>query len=158
MPEVVEVCLTALWLNNELKNAILSDVKILGGRYSRHPLSSLSYFKKANQNKIKNVDSKGKFMWFELKGKDNKSLYILNKFGLSGEWGFTKQKHSNIEFTIKEGTKTRKLYFTDDRNFGTLEFTTDIQRLQKELAKLGDDFLKTSFTNSEFYDRVEDYV
>lgn len=158
MPEVVEVCLTALWLNHELKNAILSDVKVLGGRYSRHTMPGLSDFKKSNIYKIIKIDSKGKFMWFELVDKNNNCLYILNKFGLSGEWGFDKQDHSNVEFTIKVGTKMRKVYFTDPRNFGTIEFTTDVKRLNKELAKLGDDFLKLPFTNSEFYDRIDDYV
>ncbi|AYV77026.1 MAG: formamidopyrimidine-DNA glycosylase [Barrevirus sp.] len=158
MPEVVEVCLTALWLNHELKNSILTDIKILGGRYSRHALPGLNLFKKANNYKIKRVDSKGKFMWIELLSKDNKPLYILNKFGLSGEWGFTKEDHSGIKFTVKKGNKIDDLYFTDPRNFGTIEITDSKKRLDKELNKIGPDFLKEDFSNQDFYDRIEDYL
>ncbi|ARF09669.1 formamidopyrimidine-DNA glycosylase [Indivirus ILV1] len=158
MPEVVEVCLTALWLNDELRNTVLSDIKILGGRYSRHTMPGLAEFKKANSYQIIKIDSKGKFMWFELIDKNNNALYILNKFGLSGEWGFDNQDHSNVEFSIKDGNKTRNVYFTDPRNFGTIVLTTDINKLNKELDKLGDDLLKTQFTNAEFYDRIDNYV
>lgn len=158
MPEVVEVCLTSIWLISELKNAIISDIKVLNGRYTRNPLPGLNLFKKASSYKIKNIESKGKFMWFDIKDKNNKSLYILNKYGLSGEWGFQEKDHSNVEFTIKEGDKIKKLYFTDQRNFGTLEITDKISRLNKELDKIADDFLKVPFTNDEFYSRVKNYV
>lgn len=159
MPEVVEVCITSLWLNHELKDSILSDIKILKGRYSRHPLPGLNLFKKANNYKIIKIESKGKFMWFELKDKNGKTLYILNKYGLTGEWGFTEKDYSGVEFTIKNKNTTdnKKLFFTDFRNFGTLEITDKISRLNKELNKIAPDFLKVSFTNNEFHKRVVDY-
>ena len=43
MPEVVEVCLTALWLNSTLNGMKLKQINILGGRYSRHPLKGNIY-------------------------------------------------------------------------------------------------------------------
>lgn len=158
MPEVVEVCLTSIWLNHELKNAIISDIKVLKGRYTRKSLPGLNLFKKANNYKINKIESKGKFMWFDMKDKNNKPLYILNKYGLSGEWGFQEKDHSNVEFTIKELDKIKKLYFTDQRNFGTIEITDKLTRLNKELDKIADDFLKVPFTNDEFYSRIKNYV
>lgn len=159
MPEVVEVCLTALWLNYELKNKVLDDIKTLSGRYSRHKMKGLELFKKTEQYNIDKIDSKGKFMWFELTSKGNKKLYILNKFGLSGEWGFTKYTHSGVSFIIKDKDGNKEdLYFTDQRNFGTIEITNDVKRLNKELDKIADDFLKTEFTNNHFYNRIRYYV
>ena len=158
MPEVVEVCLTAQWLDHELKNATISDIKILSGRYVKNKMKGLDNFKKSNNYKIKKIDSKGKFLWFELVDKNGKFLYILNKFGLTGLWTFEEQDHSGVKFIIKDGNKTRNLFFTDQMHYGTIELTTDIKRLNSELSKLGDDFLKTPFTNSEFYYRIDDYI
>lgn len=156
MPEVVEVCLTALWLNDKLNGTQLNKINILGGRYSRHDLKGLAYFNKYKPFKINKIDSKGKFLWFELTGNDNKQYYILNRFGLEGEWGFTKETHSGLEFII-DNNKI-KLYFTDSRNFGTVEIVNDKRNLDKELDKLGPDFLKTTFSKQDFYKRVEAYV
>lgn len=158
MPEVVEVCLTALWLQYELKNKMLSDIQVIGGRYTKHPIKGFTLFKKENKYKVERVDSKGKFMWLELKDKNDNMLYILNKFGMTGKWGFTKENNSAVKFVIHEDNKQTDLYFTDQRRFGTFEFTNDKKRLDAELNKLGDDLLKTEFSNSEFYDRVKDYV
>jgi formamidopyrimidine-DNA glycosylase len=159
MPEVVEVCYTAIYLNDKLKDSKITNIKILGGRYSRHPMRGLNYFKQNLPMKVKKVDSKGKFLWFELYGKSNNDFYILNRFGLEGGWGFTKQNHSGVEFTIKDkNNKIKKLYFTDMRNFGTIEMTSRRSDLDKELNMLGPDFLKTSFTEKEFYGRIENYI
>lgn len=159
MPEIVEVCLTALWLNEKLSNKELTKVKIMGGRYSRHPLKGLIYITTYGPFKINKVDSKGKFLWFELSDKNNKQYYILNRFGLEGEWGFKQQEHSGLQFTITDSPgKEMELYFTDSRNFGTVEIVNDVRKLNKELAKMGPDLLKVPFTNKEFYDRIENYV
>jgi len=154
MPEIVEVCLTALWLNEKLAGKELTKLTVLGGRYSRHTLEGLAYIDSYKPFKINKIDSKGKFLWFELTGKNNKNYYILNRFGLEGEWGFTKQEHSGLQLTISD----INLYFTDSRNFGTIEIVNDKKSLDKELDKMGPDFLKTPFTNDEFYKRIDDYV
>ena len=155
MPEVVEVCLTALWLNHELKGKQISSIEIKGGRYSRHKLKGLELFNKNKPFTIKKIDTKGKFMWFELEDSKGEPFYILNRYGLTGEWGFTEYDHSNVMFKIY---KHDNLYFTDQRNFGTIEITDDIKRLNEELDKMGPDFLKEPFTEKEFYERIEDYL
>lgn len=159
MPELPEVLLSALWLNDTLKGCEITNMKILTGRYSRHPLNGEELFRKYKPFKINEINSKGKFLWFDLTGKNDKSYYILNRFGLEGEWGFTKEKHSGLQFTIidKDNIKS-ELYFTDSRNFGTVEIVNNKNRLNTELNKLGPDFLKTPFTEQEFYNRIEDYV
>ena len=159
MPEVVEVALTSQYLNHKLKNKIITGIDIIGGRYSRHPLKGLADFKNNLPLIIDKVESKGKFMWFELHNK-KKDYYIMNTYGLEGEWGFEKKTHSNILFKIKHNTKDRvyNLYFTDSRNFGTLEMTSNKNKLDNKLDSLGPDFLKTSFTNQEFENRIKDYL
>lgn len=152
MPEVVEVCLTAQWLHHELSESTLLSFKVIGGRYSRHVLTGLSIMEKKSF-KVKKVDSKGKFMWFELE-REEKNYYILNRFGLTGFWGFEKQENSGIEMTFKD----KKLYFTDDRNFGTIEITSDVSDLHDELNNLNDDLLKTNFDEKDFYEKIKSYI
>lgn len=154
MPEVVEVCLTSLWLNSKLHGTKLKQINVIGGRYSRHPLKGHNYIEKYSPFTIDRIDSKGKFLWFELTGNNGDKYYILNRFGLEGEWEFSKSTHSGLEFVIDD----TELYFTDPRNFGTVEIVDDKSKLKKELSKLGPDFLKTPFTNDEFYTRIKNYI
>jgi DNA-formamidopyrimidine glycosylase len=155
MPEVVEVCLTSMFLHNKLKGKKITDIIIHGGRYKRNNMfknmENIKSFKKLLPLKISKIDSKGKFMWFNL----NNSYYLMNTFGLSGGWGFTKKTHSNIEFKINNN---KSLYFTDSRNFGTIKITNNICELDKKLNKLAPDLLKTDFTENEFYKRVYDLI
>ena len=83
MPEVVEVALTALWLNETISGKQITSIEVLGGRYQRHTLKGKDYI---NTYKpiVNKVDSKGKFMWFEMLGSDNIFFYLLNSFGLTG--------------------------------------------------------------------------
>lgn len=160
MPEVIEVCLTAQFLNSKFANKILNNIFVLAGRYTRHPLVGLSEFRGKLDNKtppvIKNINSKGKFLWFEL---DN-GQYILNHLGLQGEWGLDKRTHSNIklEITNPKNNKKYELYFSDPRNFGTIEIIFEKSSLDQQLDQLGPDFLKQDFTNQDFHNRIKKYL
>ena len=160
MPEVVEVNLTAQFLDYKLKGNLLLDITILKGRYKRHPLHGLIAFKNNKPFKINKIDSKGKFMWFELINDKGVECFLLNRFGLSGEWNFEEKIHSGVMLTIKKQNKNKiiKLYFTDPRNFGSIKLTLDRNDLNKELNKLGPDLLKTDFTNREFYERIKKFI
>lgn len=158
MPEVVEVCLTALYLNHKFKNRMLTDIVVHGGRYKRHTLKGLTEFKNNKPFRIVKIDSKGKFMWFELVDLNNRSYFIFNTYGLEGQWGLTKSKHSNIEFKIYHNKKSKSLYFTDSRNFGTLEIINDKKVLNRKLESLAPDFLKSTFTDKEFYERIRSFI
>ncbi len=169
MPEVVEVCLTSLWLNYILHDCTLEQINILGGRYSRHPLKGLNLLDKISDTvKVRKVNSKGKFLWFELDKTDisnssnsNKieKIYILNKFGLEGVWLKEKDKFSHIEFVVKSPSNVVfSVYFSDSRNFGSMSITNDKKVLDAELNKLADDFLKKEFNSDEFYERIRNYL
>ena len=152
MPEVVEVALTSMFLDYTLKNKDITKINVLGGRYTRNELKGLTLVR--YPLKVISVDSKGKFVWFVLKRPDNSLLYLMNTFGLEGEWTTDKQKHSDIEF-VYDG---KSLYFTDQIKYGTMEITNDIKVLNKKLNKLGPDLLKETFTEDEFYNRVHNYL
>ena len=155
MPEVVEITLTALFLNSQLAGKKITKINVLDGRYSRHPLPGLKSIKAALPLKVVKVDSKGKFMWFELKDDNNKTYYILNTFGLEGMWDFDDKKHNNVAFEISDG---KTLYFNDSRNFGTLVATSQKKLLKNKLDNLGPDLLKEDFTDDEFHDRIKSYL
>jgi formamidopyrimidine-DNA glycosylase len=158
MPELCEILITSQYLLKKIKNKLLTNIKVLSGRYTHQELKGIKLLENKD-SKIINIETKGKFMWFHLKHQD-KDIYIMNTFGLTGEWGFTKYPGSRVELTIKSKTKENKfykLYYTDNRNFGTLQITDNIDILNKKLNDLAPDFLKTPFTNEEFYNKFINY-
>lgn len=154
MPEVVEVCLTSLWLNKKLKGKWITDMNIISGRYKRNTLNGKGIFSKNKPFKIIQINSKGKFLWFELES-DKKKYYILNRFGLTGEWSLVDSDHSRIQLVINNKSF---VYFNDMRNFGTIQITNNIEDLNYELEKIAPDFLKESFTKLQFYNRIKYYI
>ena len=145
MPEGVEVFILSNELNKQLKNYILVNLKILGGRYKRHGVpEGYNTIKKNLPLKIINVKCKGKFLYFTLE----KKWYIMITLGLKGKIRVSqlKIKHDNIEFI----TNRKKFYFNDYRNFGTVLFTNDKSKIESKLKILGPDPLQDKFTLSEF--------
>lgn len=150
MPEVVEVCLNAIYLNHKIQNKFITDFIVTGGRYKKNKLNNLNKLKKCLPLKIKCVNTKGKFMYFNL----DDEFYIMNTYGLTGFWSFTKYDHSDIQLKIKNvGT----LYFTDQLHYGTISITNDKNNVINKFNKLSPDFLKTNFTCNEFYNRIINY-
>ena len=167
MPEGVEVCLTSLFLNNILAGKELKNIKVLSGRYKKTKLKGLDKFNKIKKFNIKKVNSKGKLLWFVLSNNANNknddinhNFYIFNHFGMTGEWGLTKQNNSRVMLTIEDINKNSifNIYYTDDRNFGTIYFSNSKSDLQFELNKLAPDFLKEQFNNKDFSNRIKYYL
>lgn len=155
MPEVVEVFLTSLWLDHKLKNSKLTKIDILGGRYVKvHPLGYDNFIKKLPMT-VKKVESKGKFMYFELEN-TTETYYIMNTFGLDGMWSFEEYEHSDVKFNFQD--KNRDVYFTDQIHYGTFIFTNNKKDLTDKLEKLGPDLLKEPFTDTEFRERIKDCI
>lgn len=155
MPEVCEIVLTAHYLLSKLKNKYITKIDILSGRYTHQKLEGKNLISKYSPLKIKNINTKGKFLWFELLNeKNNKYVYIMNTFGLTGSWSFEESRFSRISFNIKNNGK---LYYNDMRNFGTIKIVDDKEILDNKLNKLSPDLLKTDFTNKEFIEWVNGY-
>ena len=151
MPEVCEVTLTSLYLNNKISNATIEKLEVLGGRYSKTPLLYLNDFNNKLPLTIQNIDSKGKQIWFEL----NNDIYIMSHLGMEGRWSFTKEKHANIVLHLEHNKKKLELYFIDYRNFGRLEFIFNTSAFNKKINEIGIDFLKVSFTHTDLKNRMQ---
>ncbi len=156
MPEITEVELTRQFISEKIKNKYVTNIEIIGGRYSKKKLEGIDMIKKNLPLKITDDNSKGKFLWIEFENAQFKKYYMMNTFGMTGEWGFDKLPHSHIVFTISNtgiNTHVKYLYFTDQRNFGTMKFVSDKKILDDKLNKMGPDLLKTKFTDEDFRER-----
>lgn len=151
MPEVCEVCLTSQYLESCVGDSITS-IKIVHGRYLKTPIKGLN--KLTFPLKIINIDTKGKFMWMTLMHNNN-TYYMLNTFGLTGKWFLEELNSTRVKFRLKSDKEKYNLYFDDARNFGTIEFTDDIEILNKKLNKLAPDLLKTDYTEKNIEDRLD---
>jgi len=153
MPEICEVCLTSQYLSSMVNDKI-TKIKILSGRYVKTPIKHIDDLEFSL--KIKSINTKGKFMWFELSHGENK-YYMMNTFGLTGKWSFDKLESNRVEFTIQSKTQKYKLYYSDIRNFGTIEFTQDKKILDKKLNKLADDFLQSPMSDTDFESKIKNF-
>lgn len=144
MPEVAEIALTAEILKKYFKNKTLTSIDFTSGRFMKKVPDNYQDFVAALPLQIKNIDSKGKFMWFELYGPNNKSnkWYIWNTFGLSGMWSLFETKYARLVLTFSDKSKA---YFSDMRNFGTFKFSQDTDALHNKINELTPDFLRDDF-------------
>jgi len=68
--------------------------------------------------------------------------YMMNSFGMSGQWSPTEGKHPCFAFTFGEITpagtvSVERVYFNDPRHFGTIKFTNSQKELDEKLQELG---------------------
>lgn len=160
MPEGPEILITTQFLTTKTKKRTIDKIEILGGKYSRTGIKGDGLIKETPIT-IKSIESKGKFMWFNMIDKNGKNVYMLNTFGLTGRWTFNRENNSRIEFSMKSNTvkdKTYHLYFVDDIGYGTMEFTDDVNILESKINKLAPDILKSNINNDEIVQRIEKLV
>jgi formamidopyrimidine-DNA glycosylase len=159
MPEITEVLVTSHYLLSKIKNRYIKSIKVLSGRYTHQDLVGKDLIKKNSPLKIKNIDTKGKVLWFELES-ENKTLYMICNFGLTGEWSFEKKQNARLKIKIinKNSDKKYSLYFMDDRNFGIITITDDKKVLDDKLNKLSRDYIKEPFSNKEFNDAIINFI
>lgn len=143
MPETIEVSIFADLMDNVFKDAILENVVVISGRYSRHKLpDGYTKFIESLPAKIKKFDKKGKFIYIVL----DKGRSIWITLGLTGELLLEPAEHSHVIFKTNKGN----FYFDDTRNFGTIKFSFDKEELHKKLKTLGPDPLKEDISKEEF--------
>lgn len=150
MPEVVEICIVSHYLITYIKNKYITNIETNGGRY-KNGIPNIDILLNVLPLKITNINSKGKLLWFELLNeKTNEIFIILNTFGLTGIWTFNKLKNSNVLFEINNETN---IYFDDQLHYGTFKITNK-KGLTKKLNELGDDLLKTPFSDLDFLKKI----
>jgi len=143
MPEVCEVVIMSHYLTTIIKNEKIISIE------KDNKLEKLNY-----PLTITNIDTKGKFLWFELTDSKRNELYILNTFGLVGKWIENKPEKYNIMIELS----SKKLYFIDNIKLGSFRITTDKNELIDKLNDLASDFLKTSYTDEEFIELFKSFM
>jgi len=177
MPEIVEVRKYVAFIRKHTHNNMVKEINIINGRYKKHgPFEGYKKYVKELPLKIKEVNSKGKFIYFIFEN----DMVLFNTLGLSGGWVYSKSsinshpsfvhpkigeflntndvekyhatslKHCNVEFKLNEGY----LYFFDTLSYGTMKLTT-IEDLEKKLKKIGPDLLHLDTTLEIFSQQLK---
>lgn len=163
MPEVSEIVLTCQYLKSKLKNKIIEKIEILNDKYTRKSFNYIDIIE--TKYIIKNIDSKGKLMWFKLcydnsneySNECSNDLYFMSHMGLTGMWSFNETKNSRIKIKLNNTNTNTYLYFNDARNFGKIEILNQKEYIQKTNL-LADDVLKTAFTEQDFINIIEQFL
>jgi DNA-formamidopyrimidine glycosylase len=148
MPEGPEVTIMTEAINNLLKNAeIISWEFNDKSRYKKKAPDGYLDFNidLTNENKhvrVKEIKNKSKFMYWRF----TNGTVLFQTLGLSGGWYKKPQSNSGliITFLRDDENKEQKLYFDDQRRFGTLKFfdsTNSNKELEKKLKTIGPDIL-----------------
>jgi formamidopyrimidine-DNA glycosylase len=178
MPEIIEVKLYSDFIEKKAKNAKLTEIQIVNGRYKRKgPFAGFQEFKHDLPLTIKSVDSKGKFMYIKF----SNGLYLGVTLGLSGGWFWrpkgkkdllhgldeSSEEHSykysvnNVEkydgymkkaikhINVEFHTNKGDLLFYDTLSFGTMKLF-DQKTLEKKLASLGLDIMDPELKFEKF--------
>ena len=147
MPEGPEVK-TMVDRLQKFKGSNLKEINILSGRYKRHcPPTNIKEFKKTLPDKIDSINSKGKFIWIEMKS--GWSIWIT--LGMTGHFVNRKMKHAHIQFKTGKGV----FYKKDVRNFGCMFFCNDKKSLEKKISELGPDLIVETVTKDYLYNKIK---
>jgi formamidopyrimidine-DNA glycosylase len=144
MPEGPEVRLITNTLRQKLVGKYIHEMNILGGRYLKHsPPKNYNKFINLLPLKVSSINSYGKFIWWEF---EDTELTLWNTLGMSGWWQTKEENHNNVSFSFsgkKTKSKFKKIYFNDQRNFGTFIFDSK-DKLKQKISKFGPDIMSTS--------------
>jgi len=150
MPEGPEVAITSDFLKEKLKGKKLTKIEVKTGRYTHQQLKGKELID--GTHTVINISSKGKMLYFELIDKKDKNrlLYILSTLGLSGGWDIVDKGDTRVIFTFDD----INVYYTDQRNFGTIEITNNIHTFNKRINAISPDLLKTDYDDKILKERV----
>ena len=146
MPEGAEVRKYGESLAKKVSGTTLESINILSGRYTKKPPEGLDFFCTQLPGPIVGVGVHGKFLYWIL----SNDTYIHSTLGMTGHWSDTKTKHTRVEFVTSRGS----VYYSDQRNFGTLKFTAGKNSLIQKLESLGPDML-TDVSDEQFVSAIE---
>jgi formamidopyrimidine-DNA glycosylase len=147
MPEGPDVASYRDFLLTYLHNNMVIGLKILKGRYTKKPIPGLSDFIKNVPTTVTNINTKGKFMYITF---DN-GFYLMLTFGLTGGWDIQKNGSERIELL----TNKEPLYYIDQRNFGTFNFTKSLDTVNEKLNDIGDDIMDKNTTLDIFKTNIK---
>lgn len=144
--------MTCHFLRDHLKGEKLGKLEVISGRYTHQDLNGRELMTD-RLYLVEDVQFKGKFLWFTLNDGGGGRVYMLNTLGMSGAWGFLPDRNARIGFDVQGNDNgddfVERLYFADQRNFGTITITTDLGVLEGKLRRLGVDLLQTTMKTDE---------
>jgi len=148
MPEGPEVTIVSENLNKLLKDKYILSYQLTdNGRYRKKGPDNCIPFGDSLPLKVKKVENKGKLIFFTFTD-GKKEFYMLNTLGMSGVWHKQTGKHTCFIFEYSsspdEERGKEKIYFIDQRHFGTIKFLTNKEDLEKKLKDIGPDMLNDS--------------
>ena len=152
MPEGPQVYYMVNELNKKFKNSNLIDLKISGGRYTRHGLpNNYKNFLTKLPTKIINFNCKGKLIWINFKNDYN--LVIILAYGhFRLEKNINNNKHYYYNFITNKGT----FFIEDPRNFATLDFVNS-NDLEKILNKRGPSIIDGKLKKKQFIEIIKSF-
>lgn len=160
MPEGPEVTIIAKGLNHLLKDKQIVSWEINNkSRYYKKAPDGFREFENEIASidglKVKEIDNKGKFIYWKF----NNGIILFQTLGMSGGWFHHSKGNSGIILTYLDGIYMKKLYYDDQRRFGTLKFFTRAYEAQRELdlklKSIGPDLLNDDkFTQEEFINKM----
>ena len=155
MPEGPEVTIVAENLNKLLKNKYIHSYQLTdNGRYRKKGPDNCIPFGDSLPLKVMKVENKGKLIFFTFTD-GKKEFYMLNTLGMSGVWHKQTGKHTCFVFEYssspEEENGKEKIYFIDQRHFGTIKFLTSKEDLDKKLKDIGPDMLNDSKMSLELF-------
>lgn len=134
MPEGPEVKLSADLISPLTIGKKITAVHVGSkSRYAGDPPEGFEDFVKTLSHtdvKADHISVRGKFMYWTF----NTGWYMMNTFGMSGQWSSTAGKHPCFHFEFEDGTK---MVFNDPRHFGTIKLTNNNRELDKKIQELG---------------------
>lgn len=171
MPEILEVIHHSESLSNLFKGSNLENIVIRQGPYLTSEKEKYSKFREFvsdyKSHKVKDIKTKGKYMYFLFEGEVHYALGIHH--GMEGSWcDDPENKHIILEFQFSECENNshiyknnsdkceiefQEVYFQDSRRFGTFEFLSEDELLLK-LKKIGPDVFYEIETYPEFLSLV----
>ena len=147
MPEGPECRRIAESVAKFCSNKTLSGIEIMSGRYIKGLPSGLELAQQSFPLGVVGVGVHGKFIYWILR--DEYSIW--NTLGMSGSWRTELTDHARVKFVFSNGDH---LYFTDQRNFGTLKFVKGKHQLIEKLKSLGPDMLAEDVSDELFISRL----
>lgn len=134
MPEGPEVKLSSDLIRPLVVGKKIVDVYVGdASRYKHENPEGFNDFKKALVNseiKVDDISVRGKFMYWTF----SNGWYLMNTFGMSGQWSPVAGKHPCFFIEFEDGTE---MVFNDPRHFGTIKLTNNNRELDKKIQELG---------------------
>jgi len=143
VPEGPEAKLFGESLAQVVSGRDIVSVDVISGRYKKSDVEGLDLLKARLPTKVVGVGVHGKFLYWIV----SNDVFIYNTLGMTGSWSTEENKHSRVVFEMSGGVR---VFFNDQRNFGTLKMVPGRQELVKKLKSLGPDMLSEAVSDARF--------